>query len=123
MELLSGAFQKYFKFELPQHLERSGEFQHKDFRIKYVHTKDASGRAVLDFLIFEGNGFPPVHKRLHEKGECRELENFGFSLMYETSEERQEQEITMQRTNREIANLMIDKGLAERAEDWIQKYL
>ncbi|MGB7784640.1 MAG: hypothetical protein WBL27_00935 [Salinimicrobium sp.] len=123
MEPLLKAFQKYFRFQLPQPLEQSGEIQQQDLRIRYVLTKEGSGKTGFDCLIFEKNGFPPVHKRIDDNGEIQELEKFEFSLMYETSEEKQEQETKMKRTNCEVANLMINKGLAERDEEWIQQYL
>lgn len=44
-------------------LEQSGEIRHKDLRIKYVFIKEASGKTGLDFLLFAGDGFPPVHKK------------------------------------------------------------
>lgn len=119
MQLLSRAFQKHLNLPLSQPLEQSGEIKHKDLRIRYVVIKEPSEEIGLDFLIFEGDNFPPVHKRINEQGEIQELEKFGISLMYETSEERQQQEIKLKRTNREIANLIIEKGLAERDEDWI----
>lgn len=122
MELLIAYFEKFFDLKLEEPWEQSGEIQHKDFRIKYIFTKDASGKTVLDLLIFEGDGFPPVHKRINEQGEIQELEKFGFSLIYETSEEKQQQEIKLKSINREIANLIIEKGLAEPDEEWIQKY-
>lgn len=122
-ELLLRVFQKYLNIKMPQPLEQSGEIKHKDIRIKYILTKKASGKKVLDFLIFKGNGFPPVQKRIDANGEIQELERFEFSIMYETSEERREQEFKMKSTNRKIARSIISKGLAERDEKWIKKYL
>ena len=107
MQLLK-TFQKNLKLQLPQPLEQSGEIRYKDFRIKYVFTKDASGKTVLDFLIFEGDVFPPVHRRINKHGEIQDLKKFRFSL-YETSEEREEQEIKMKKRNRETAVSIIEK--------------
>lgn len=123
MQLLSKAFQKHLNFQLPQPLKQSGEIQQQDFRIKYVLTKDASEESMLDLLIFERDAFPPVHKRIKANGEITELENFQFSVMYEFPEERRKEEILMQKANRETAKTIINKGLTEKTEEWIKKYL
>ena len=120
---LSYSFQKYFGIELPQPGGESGEIQIKDFNIKYIFTKDASGEKVFDFLIFGRDGFPPLHKRIDANGEVQELENFQFSMMYEFPEEREAEEKKMRETNNKIAKHLIDKGLAAVNEEWIQKYL
>ena len=122
MQLLK-TLQKHLNLQLPQTLEHSGEIQQKDFRTKYVFDSDSSGKTVLDFLIFGRDGFPPDHKRIDDKGEIQELENFEFSLMYEISEERKVAEQKMNCENQKTAEQLIRKGLADGSEDWIQKYL
>ncbi len=57
MQLLSKAFQKHLKLQLPQPLEQSGEVHHKNFRLKYDFIKEASEETALDFLIFERDAF------------------------------------------------------------------
>lgn len=122
MQLLSKVFQQHLKLQLSQPLEQSGEIQQKGFRMKYVFTKDASGKTVLDFLIFEEDGFPPVHKRINSNGEVLDLENFQFSIMYEFPEERMQEDLKMKIKNQKIAEALIKKGLADGAEEWIQNY-
>lgn len=123
MESLSRSFQNYLNIKLSQPLKKSGEIQRKDFRIKYILTKDASGKTVLDFLIFEEDGFPPLHKRIAANGELQELENFQFSVMYEFPQEREAEEKKLRETNERIATSLFDKGLVVANEKWIQKHI
>lgn len=122
-ENLRRSFEQFFQLKLQQPLGKSGEIQISESTIKYVLTKDASEKTVLDFLILDRNGFSPVHKRINTNGEILELENFQFSLMYESMEEKREEELKMKRINQKIAELIINKGLADNSEEWIQKYL
>ena len=74
-----------------------------------------------DFPIFERDGFPPVHKRINAKGEIVALENFQFSIMYESPEERKKEELLMKKANQETAKTFIDKDLPEKTEAWINQ--
>lgn len=51
------------------------------------------------------------------------LENFHFSIMYELPEEREVEEFKMKKYTQQLAGTMINKGLANDAEAWIQGYL
>lgn len=72
---------------MPKPLDKLGIVQGNELGIKFLFTKDDSERDVLDFLIFEENEFPSVHKRINYIGEFLNLENFEFSLMYERPEQ------------------------------------
>jgi len=74
-------------------------------------------------LIFENNGFPPLHKRIYKNGEMVDLENFQFSIMYELQIDKIKEEMKMKKANKETANVILDKGLANKYEPWINKYL
>ncbi|WP_209309851.1 hypothetical protein, partial [Tamlana crocina] len=48
MPVILKDFQKHLSLQLPQPLEQSGEIRHKDFRIRYVLTKETSVETGLD---------------------------------------------------------------------------
>ena len=68
MKFLIASFENLFDFKLEKPLKQSSEIEQQDFRIRYVWTKDASEETVLYFLVFEREGFSPIHKQ------CNRLE-------------------------------------------------
>jgi len=77
----------------------------------------------MDILIFKDNFLPPIHKRINHKGEIIDLENFQFSIMYETEENRIEEQSKMILKNKKLAQRLIKKKLAKESDNWISKYL
>lgn len=122
-EKLIKSFEYFFPLKLQKPLGKTGEIQKDELTIKYLLTKDASEKNVLDFLILDMNSFPPIHKRINTKGEIKDLENFQFSIIYESPEDRVLQEYKMKEINQRTVNIIIKKGLARKDEDWLQKYL
>ncbi|HSI69039.1 MAG TPA: hypothetical protein VK941_02320 [Gillisia sp.] len=123
MEELRRSFEELFNIQLESPLENSGEIQNNNSRIKYILQIDNPGNKIIDLLLFDGDHFPPQHKRINARGQIQDLENFQFSIMYERPEDRVEEELKMKEVNKKIARILIKKGLAEKCEEWIQKYL
>ena len=122
MDTLRKAFENQLSVKFGISLDTSGTVQKDELTIKYILTKDASEKLVLDFLIFRKDGFRPDHKRINARGEILDLENFQFSIMYEFPEERKPEELKRKNHNQRTANLIINKGLADPTDEWIQKY-
>jgi len=117
------SFEKMFILQLQTPLDNFGEIQNDEVTTKYIVEKDAAKNIIIDLLIFDNKGFPPLHKKINTKGEIQDLENFQISIMYESQEDRAGQEIRMKEINKWTAKIIIDKGLAVKSECWIQKYL
>ena len=123
MEILIRTLEQLFNLKLNTPLQDSGTIHKDELTIKYVLKTDAFKKIFMDFLIFDDHGFPPLHKRINANGTIRNLKSFQYSIMYASQREKMEEETTMKKLNLKTANLLVNKGLAEKSEDWIQKYL
>lgn len=122
MKQIKKAFRDFFGFNLNS-LNNSGSIRRNRITINYVLNADSLENTIMDLLIFDDNGFPPVHKRINYDGDIIDLENFQFSLLYESKRERKEEQVKMLIKNKKIAENIIKKKLAKKSDKWINKYL
>lgn len=111
MNPLNKSFEMMFNIQLEIPLGNSGEIQKDNVSIKYIRETDELGNQIIDMLIFDNYIFPPKHKRINANGEVLELENFQFSIMYESSKKGTDEELKMKKINQRTANLLMNKGL------------
>lgn len=124
MNELKISFEQYLNFKINQPLNKIGTFNEK-YKVNYIKGKNNFDKYSIDFLTFKDNIFPPKHLRIDVKGNLTNLENFQYSIMYESGsvEQKIEEEKKMKIHNKKTAMLIINKGLAKKTDEWIDKYL
>ncbi len=122
MNKIKKTFRDFFGFGLNS-LNNLGTIQRNSLTINYVLNVDLSGNTIMDLLIFEDNIFPPVHKRINYDGKIINLENFQFSIIYETERVKKLEQDKMTIKNKKIAQNIIKKKLAKKSDKWINNYI
>lgn len=121
MDKIKKAFRDFFGFNLDT-INNSGTINKNGLSINYVLDVDLSKNIIMDLLIFKNDALPPVHKRINYDGVIIDLENFQFSIIYQTKREKKEKQEEMIRNNKKTADIIIKKGLAKKTEKWISNY-
>lgn len=123
MDKIKEAFNDFFGFRLKM-LNDSGTITNKNKTIKYLLGVGLSGKPAMDLLIFQEESFPHIlHKRINYEGVIMDLENFQFSILYETETEGETERAKMKLNNNNVAKILINKGLAKKNDKWINEYL
>ncbi|GGE15367.1 hypothetical protein [Psychroflexus salis] len=124
MEKLKAAFEKHLNLKIPERLSNKGSLKGK-IKVNYILSKDSNNNQTIDFLIFDEYQFSPEHLRINSKGEIAKLDNFQVSYIYELDIISQKKVAVkkMKAYNKQVAHLLIKKGLAKRSDEWILEYL